>query len=179
MSGLLRSTQRRLRLAVALTCLFAGFAPGLYPGAAQAGPAPGACRPDTVHLRGAWGQARFRVEVADQPEVRARGLMHRDRLPAGSAMLFVFETTAPVAFWMKNTLIPLDMLFVDAEGRVSHIHRDAVPLDPTPIPSAGAVRYVLEINAGLTRAMGVTVGSELRHPSILQSGAVWPCEAEF
>ncbi len=134
------------------------------------------CRPDTVDLRGDWGQARFRVEVADDQAERAQGLMHRTHMSTGTGMLFVFQKTAPFTFWMENTLIPLDMLFVDESGRITHIHHNAVPLDRTPISSGGPVRYVLEINAGLSKAMGFSVGNELRHPSILQTSAIWSCE---
>lgn len=134
------------------------------------------CRSDTIHLRGDWGQARFRVEVADDEQERAQGLMHRSNLSPGAGMLFVFEETGPVSFWMKNTLLPLDMIFMDERGVISRIHPDAVPHDITPISGGSSVRYVLEINAGLSRAMGIAEGSEARHPSILQSGAVWPCE---
>ncbi|WP_127111863.1 DUF192 domain-containing protein [Shimia sediminis] len=135
-----------------------------------------ACREDTVHLRGDWGQAVFRVEVADTEEERAQGLMHRDSLSPSAGMLFVFQKTGPVSFWMENTLIPLDMLFVDETGQVTHIHPEAQPLDRTAIHSQGDVRYVLEIKGGLARAMGIVPGSALRHPSILQDGAVWSCE---
>ena len=145
----------------------------LLPGMVHAQPA---CREDTVHLRGAWGQALFRVEVADTEEERARGLMHREQMSSGAGMLFVFERTGPVSFWMENTLIPLDMLFVDEAGTVTHIHHQAQPMDRTPINSQGDVRYVLEINGGMAEAIGLTTGSELRHPSILQEGAVWSCE---
>ena len=134
------------------------------------------CREDTVQLRGDWGQAQFRVEVAASEAERAQGLMNREAMSRSAGMLFVFERTAPVSFWMENTLIPLDMIFVDETGRVSHIHHEAQPLDRTPVHSEGAVRYVLEINGGMARAMGISPGTELRHPSILQDSAVWSCE---
>lgn len=134
------------------------------------------CREDTLMLRGDWGQARFRVEVADSADERALGLMNRESMPSSAGMLFVFPETQPVGFWMKNTLIPLDMLFVDEGGTVARIHHKAIPLDPTPIASGGPVRYVLEINGGLAAAMGITEGSQIRHPAILQDGAVWSCE---
>lgn len=138
--------------------------------------AEAACREDTVLVRGDWGQARFRVEVAETPDERAKGLMGRDSMPSGAGMLFVFQKTGQVSFWMENTLIPLDMLFLDENGRIVRIHHKAVPLDRTPIPGGENVRYVLEINGGLSTLMGITKGSFLRHPSILQEGAVWPCE---
>ncbi|WP_372884344.1 DUF192 domain-containing protein [Shimia sp.] len=134
------------------------------------------CRAETLHLRGDWGMARLNVELADSAAERARGLMGRPAMPASSGMLFVFERTAPVAFWMKDTLIPLDMVFVDAGGRVTHVHHRAAPHDLTPIPSRGPVRYVLEVRGGLASALGLSVGTELRHPSISQAEAVWPCE---
>lgn len=133
------------------------------------------CRDDRVSLRGDWGEAHFRVEIADDEEERARGLMMREALSAGAGMLFVFEQSRPVSFWMENTLIPLDMIFVDEAGRVARVHENAVPGDRTLIPSGVPVRYVLEIGGGLARAFGIGQGTEMRHPSISQTGAVWPC----
>ena len=140
--------------------------------AAQAGES---CRDDRVSLRGSWGEAHFRVEIADDADARARGLMMRESLSRGAGMLFVFEESRPVSFWMENTLIPLDMIFVDESGTVIRVHDEAVPGDRTQIPSGGPVQYVLEINGGLARAMGIAAGSEMRHPSISAVTAVWPC----
>lgn len=134
-----------------------------------------ACRPDTVHLRGDWGEARFSVELADDARERQLGLMHRTEMSASSGMLFVYHQTRELSFWMKNTLIPLDMIFLDESGRVVKIHENARPLDLTSISSGAPARYVLEINAGMSRALGISVGSDLRHPSVLQHLAVWPC----
>ncbi|WP_417724996.1 DUF192 domain-containing protein [Salipiger sp.] len=139
-----------------------------------AAPAAAACRDDTVMLRGDWGGARFRVAVADDAAERARGLMFVEEMAPSTGMLFVYEREQPTAFWMKNTLIPLDMIFADAEGRVVSVHSDAVPHDETPIPSGGAVQYVLEINGGLAARMGIVSGSEMQHPAI--NGAAWPCD---
>ena len=88
-------------------------------------------------------------------------------------MLFVYETPQPVAFWMKNTLIPLDMLFFDPEGRLTRIQREAQPHDETPRPGGDNVRFVLEINGGLAETLGIDLGAELRHPAI--EGAAWSC----
>jgi uncharacterized protein len=135
------------------------------------------CRPDRVELRGPWGTAAFTVEVADTPESRALGLMNRPSMPRYSGMLFIFEPPpGRASFWMENTLIPLDMLFLDQEGRVSHVHHEARPLDRTPIHGGDAVMYVLEINGGMARRLGITEGSELRHPGIDPELAAWPCE---
>lgn len=137
--------------------------------------AAGECRSDRVEIRGDWGQAAFAVEVADTPQARSRGLMFRDRLARGAGMLFVYEGPQRASFWMKNTLIPLDMLFADRRGRVTRVHRDAVPGDLTAIEGGAAVFAVLEINAGLAQRYGIAEGSELRHPAFAQGPAAWPC----
>ncbi len=133
------------------------------------------CRDDAVHLRGDWGSARFSIEIADDDAERARGLMHRESMARSAGMLFVYDRPQPLSFWMRNTLIPLDMIFIDARGEVKHIHHQAIPLDETPIFGGDNLTTVLEINGGLARAMGITVGSEVRHPSFGQENAVWPC----
>nr|WP_242500457.1 DUF192 domain-containing protein [Tropicimonas sp. IMCC6043] len=133
------------------------------------------CADDRVDLRGSWGSARFAVELADDASERARGLMFRETLPRSAGMLFVYETPGRVSFWMKNTLIPLDMVFADAHGVVKHVHSRAVPGDLTPIPGGTDIRFVLEINGGLAEAMGIGPGSEMRHPAI-GAPAAWPCE---
>ncbi|MCC5988771.1 MAG: DUF192 domain-containing protein [Pararhodobacter sp.] len=135
-----------------------------------------ACREDTVHLRGDWGQARFSVELADTPDTRARGLMHRESLPRSAGMLFIFDRPDRAVFWMENTLIALDMLFVDPAGVVQHIHHQARPRDRTPIDGGENVLMVLEINGGLSSRLGIVPGSELRHPRLDPARAAWPCE---
>lgn len=135
------------------------------------------CQEDRVDLRGTWGQAGFTVEVAVTNRERAKGLMHRTNLPLGQGMLFVYPFAHEPAFWMKNTLIPLDIIFLSSEGRVTHIHENAQPGDLTPRSGGKDVRYVLEINGGLARRIGITPGSELRSPFVKQRIASWPCEA--
>ncbi len=134
------------------------------------------CREDTVLLRGPWGQARFTVEIADTPESRATGLMHRESLPRSAGMLFIFDRPDRAVFWMENTLISLDMLFIDPAGVVRHVHPRARPLDRTPIDGGENVLMVLEINGGLSERLGIGPGSELRHPRLNQDSAAWPCE---
>ncbi|WYK18157.1 DUF192 domain-containing protein [Roseovarius sp. W115] len=134
-----------------------------------------ACREDLVQLRGDWGQAQFTVEVADDPSERGQGLMHRDSLPPSAGMLFVYDKPDEVSFWMRNTLIPLDMIFVDAMGVVQHVHHEAVPLSEESIFGGDMIQYVLEVNGGLARAFGITQGTELRHPAIANAKAKWPC----
>ncbi len=133
------------------------------------------CSKDHVLLRGDWGQARFSIEVADNAESRARGLMHRESLPPMAGMLFVYPAPRQVGFWMKNTLIPLDMLFVDSTGTVTSLHHMAIPHDERPIFGDSDTIAVLEINGGLARRMGISAGTQLQHPAFDQDGAAWPC----
>lgn len=112
------------------------------------------------------GLHRIAVEVADTPEMRATGLMHREEMADDAGMLFDFGQLQPVSMWMKNTLIPLDMLFLREDGTIATIARNARPLDLTPIPSGEAVRYVLELNGGAAVAYGAKVGDRLEHPII-------------
>ena len=135
-----------------------------------------ACSPNTVALRGDWGQAQFQVEIADTHQERAQGLMHREHMPRMSGMLFLYDSPRPLAFWMRNTLIPLDVLVIAPNGEVLAIHKEAQPLDETLIPSNGKALAVLEINGGLAAQYGITVGSEMQHQVFDQAGAVWPCE---
>ncbi|MFS4579845.1 DUF192 domain-containing protein [Phaeobacter sp. C3_T13_0] len=134
-----------------------------------------ACRPDQVNLRGPWGQTQFTVEIADSVEERAQGLMHRQQLARSNGMLFVYETPQPASFWMKNTLIPLDILFIDSTGIVQHIHHRAIPGDLTPIPGGDNVFAVLEINGGLAALYGISTGTQLRHEVFSNTGAIWSC----
>lgn len=133
------------------------------------------CRVDSVTLRGEWGKARFSVEVADDTAERAKGLMHRRSLPLSAGMLFIYERPQPLNFWMRNTLIPLDLLFIDERGVVQKIHHSAKPLDETPIPGGDDLLSVLEINGGLSKRLGITEGSEIRHPAFASNTPAWPC----
>lgn len=135
----------------------------------------GECRPDLLEWRGDGGSARFTVELAETSEARSRGLMYRESLPRSEGMLFVYPSPQHASFWMKNTLIPLDMIFADAAGRVTVVHSNAIPGDETPIDGGDGVQFVLEINGGLAKRMGIAPGSELRHPAIDQAQAAWPC----
>jgi uncharacterized membrane protein (UPF0127 family) len=145
--------------------------------AGTAAAAGGACRDDMVHLRGPGGEAAFRVEVADSVAERAQGLMHRERLATSAGMLFVYPEPQSVGFWMKNTLIPLDMIFMDATGTVQRIGHEAQPHDTRPVKGGDGIQTVLEINGGLSRKIGIEPGWQLRHPAVDQDAAAWPCEA--
>lgn len=132
------------------------------------------CAEDKVTIKGAWGQASFTVEVADDNQERAKGLMFVDTMPTLAGMLFVYERPQSVSFWMKNTLIPLDMLFAAPDGEILKIHENAVPGDLTPIPGGDGVQMVLEINGGLSRRLGVVAGDVMQHPSFGLE-AILPC----
>jgi uncharacterized membrane protein (UPF0127 family) len=134
------------------------------------------CAPDVLDLRDGDSTLRFTTEVVDTEASRAQGLMHRDAMPRFSGMLFVYPEPGPVAFWMRNTRIPLDMLFFDAAGRLTRIHENAVPFDETAIPGGNDVLFVLEINGGMARELGIELGAELRHPAVDPELAVWPCD---
>jgi uncharacterized protein len=121
------------------------------------------------------GGARFTIEIADTAAERALGLMNRPSMRKSAGMLFIYETPQPVAFWMKNTLIPLDMIFMDAHGTVVTVAANARPHDETPIPGGSAIQYVLEINGGLAHALGITPGVSMAHPSIAKGTAALPC----
>lgn len=142
-----------------------------------AGPAAAACAPDVAEFRWPGGAARFTIEIADDAAERAQGLMNRQALPRGAGMLFIYDQPQPVAFWMKNTLIPLDMIFIRADGQVGAVHAMAVPGDETSIPGPEDTLMVLEINGGLAGRLGLGEGAELRHPALDQDAALWPCAA--
>lgn len=152
---------------------FALLGLGLVPGTAWA---EAACTPARLDLRLAEGRESFAVEVADDPQERAQGLMFRTEMPAASGMLFVYDSPRRVGFWMKNTLIPLDMVFADATGTVTRVHEGAVPGDLNPIDGGEGVQFVLEINAGLASRLGIAPGAQLRHPAIPAENAAWPCD---
>lgn len=142
---------------------------------AQAGFAFAGCSEDEIRLRGDWGQARFGIELADNAALRSKGLMHRESLPRSRGMLFAYEAAAEVAFWMRNTLISLDMLFIDEAGVVTKIHHRAQPLSEDLIRSDGEVIAVLEIGGGLAALYGMSVGTQVQHPTFNQARAAWPC----
>jgi uncharacterized protein len=143
--------------------------------AAVGGVASAQCSDNTVWIRGDFGQARFAVEIADDESERALGLMNRPEMAASAGMLFIYPSPRSLAFWMRNTLIELDMLFVDQTGVIRNIHERAIPLDETPIFGGDDLTHVLEINGGLAARLGIKVGDQMRHPSFRQSDAAWAC----
>jgi uncharacterized membrane protein (UPF0127 family) len=137
------------------------------------------CTPGMVELRSAAGTVmRFTVELADDEAERALGLMNRAQMASSAGMLFAYQNPQHSYFWMKNTLIALDMIFADATGTVTHVHSNAKPLDTTPIDGGDNVTYVLEINGGLAKRLGLAEGAVMRSAVMDQTQAVWPCTAE-
>ena len=119
--------------------------------------------------RGPWveiGGERYSIEVADDDAERERGLMFRDAMPANHGMLFIHEREEPQAYWMKNTRIPLDILYFDDTRRLVSQQRDVPPCSLgdqcPPYPSAAPARYVLELNAGQAARLKLETGAELR-----------------
>ena len=108
----------------------------------------------------------FRIEIARTPREHSQGLMFRRRLAADAGMLFVYEPPRPVSMWMRNTYIPLDMIFIAPTGRITHIVERTVPLSMENIPSRGTVRAVLELNAGTVARMGIQPGQIVATPAL-------------
>ena len=136
-------------LFVALWALLAGFVPAHAAGQA------------TIEIVSKSGVHAFSVELATNDEERERGLMFRKELPEGQGMLFDFKTEQPVSFWMHNTYISLDMMFIRGDGRISHIAENAKPLSDDLIPSNGPVRAVLEVIAGTAAKLGIAPGDRV------------------
>ncbi len=142
----------------------AGLAVALLVASAPVGGRAGGLATSELTVVGASGSHRFLVELADDDRSRARGLMFRRSLPADGGMLFDFGRDQPVSMWMKNTLIPLDMLFIDRRGVIVNLHQRAVPHSLVPISSAGRVRAVLELNGGTVGRLEIKPGDRVLHP---------------
>jgi len=143
--------------------------PGLPPlTAAWAQPQPMLPQSDLV-IQTASGPKKFRVELADNDQSRARGLMFRTQMAPDAGMLFDFKQEGPASFWMRNTLLPLDMLFIRADGTIHHIHQRAIPHDETGIDSNGPVQAVLELNGGTVQRLGIKPGDKVEHPIFAKS----------
>lgn len=126
-----------------------------------------ACSADNrIVINSANGDHAFTVDVVDTEETRRRGLMFVEQLAPDAGMLFDFKGSQPVSFWMVNTLIPLDMIFIRADGVIANVHVNARPGDPTSIPSDGPVQFVLEIPGGRSVELGIKAGDTAEHPRI-------------
>ena len=121
----------------------------------------GAAGQDTIEIVTRSGVHAFAVELATTEEERERGLMYRKQLPDGHGMLFDFHGEQPVSFWMHNTYLPLDMIFIQGNGRVLRVAENAQPMSDALIPSGGPVRAVLEVIAGTARKFGIAAGDRV------------------
>lgn len=115
------------------------------------------------------GTERFIIEIADEQSEREVGLMYRTDLPQNQGMLFDFGTDRMVTMWMRNTPLSLDMVFIDRSGRVVRVAENTTPYSSSIISSQGAVRYVLELNAGVAAAKGIRAGDMVKHPLITKN----------
>ena len=150
-----------LTLILATFLSIAGFLPG-------AGTSLAAMPTDAEPLviETAQGPVSFSVELALTPDDRSTGLMHRETMAADHGMLFRFDQVREVLMWMKNTPLPLDMLFIDDGGTLVGIAKDTTPFSENIIASPGPVLYVLELNAGTAERQGIRVGDKVRHRAI-------------
>ncbi len=118
----------------------------------------------TLEIASTTGVHVFSVEIAENEAERAKGLMFRKELPEGKGMLFDFHREQDVSFWMQNTYIPLDMLFIRGDGRILNIVENTEPLSTRNIPSGGPVRAVLEVIGGTARKLGIAPGDRVASP---------------
>ena len=121
--------------------------------------------PDPLIVETRDGERRFSIEVADSDAERAAGLMFRRTMPDDRAMLFVFETTRRLSFWMQNTPMPLDLIFIDEDGIVLAI-LPGIPFSTASIGPSEDARFVLEVKSGIAQRNGISPGDRLRHPRI-------------
>lgn len=124
-------------------------------------PAPVAL--ETLTIDSARGSLTFKVEIADDEAERQKGLMYRTSLAPDAGMLFIWDKAAPRAFWMRNTYIPLDIIYIGAGGQIVSIAAMTEPFNETPIPSEGPALAVLEIAGGRAAELGIAIGDRVRH----------------
>jgi len=150
-----------LRGAAALVLLFSAFA-GCRPAeAVRASQAAAAADTIPLNIHTAKAVRAFRVEVARTPEEQSRGLMYRTALAPDAGMIFPFDPPRPASFWMRNTYIPLDMLFIRADGTIAVIAANTTPLSLAPVESGEPVAAVLEIAGGQSAALGIHEGDRV------------------
>jgi uncharacterized membrane protein (UPF0127 family) len=146
-------------LVLTLACCTTQKAAPLADAGSQAG-APAADRiPVAIDVDGK--QVVFQSEVADEPAERQRGLMFREHMADDQGMIFLFSEEEQQSFWMKNTLIPLDMIFIRADRTILGVVEDATPQTTTPRAVPGASQFVLEINGGVARRLGIRAGQRV------------------
>jgi len=159
-----------LRLLSLLALLTAAAVPAaaqtLVPAPAPAEAVATPDRGDSAVLVTAGGAYTFTVEIADDPIERARGLMFREEMARDHGMLFDFGGEGHRDFWMKNTPLSLDIIFIRGDGTVDSIAAATTPFSTASIPSDGPARFVLEVNAGVAEEIGLAPGDRLLHPRV-------------
>jgi uncharacterized membrane protein (UPF0127 family) len=148
-----------------LLALF-GFLALACPIGAEAAPPPSGLPVETITIDTKSGPHSFSVEVAADEESREKGLMYRMAMAPDAGMLFDFHTPQLVSFWMENTVLPLDMLFVRADGTIARIKENATPYSRENIPSGEPIEVVIELNGGRAAALGITEGAHVHAPNL-------------
>jgi uncharacterized membrane protein (UPF0127 family) len=143
-----------------------GFLALALPGVVQAAASQPALPVETITIDAKAGPHPFSVEVAADDESREKGLMYRMTMAPDAGMLFDFHTPQLVSFWMENTVLPLDMLFVRADGTIARIKENATPYSRENIPSGEPVEFVIELNGGRAAALGITEGARVHGPHL-------------
>lgn len=134
-----------------------------------------ACPQDKIDIRTSAGViSTYSIEIADDAAERAKGLMFREEMALDHGMYFVYPSGRPVAFWMKNTPLPLDIIYINERGIICSIAADTTPYSEEALPSGCAAQTVLELNAGEAEAAGIRVGAPVRHPAVARPA--WKCE---
>ncbi|WP_404480484.1 DUF192 domain-containing protein [Novosphingobium sp. BL-52-GroH] len=157
----------RSSLAAALVLAFAACSQGGPDATAKPSASQAAVHPESglrvipLKVKSANGAHAFRVEVATSAQEQAKGLMFRTQMGADEGMIFVNNPPRRAAFWMRNTVIPLDILFIGTDHRVLNIAANAVPYDETPLPSDGVTAGVLELNGGRAAQLGIKAGDKV------------------
>jgi uncharacterized membrane protein (UPF0127 family) len=154
----MRLSAQKARGAVGLAAILLVAATLGFVGAIGAARAAGEA---TIEIVSKTGVHPFTVELATTDAERERGLMFRQSMPEGHGMLFDFQVDQPVSFWMRNTFISLDMIFISGDGRVVRVAENATPMSDALIPSGRPVRGVLEVVAGTARKLGIAAGDRV------------------
>ena len=135
-----------------------------------------ACLEDKIYIKAYSGVVVFSLELAKTLSEKQKGLMGREKLNERSGMLFLYDNPHQVAFWMKNTIIPLDIIFISSSGKINHIHHNAKPFSTRSISGGFDIPAVLEINGGMAKLEGIKIGDTVKHPFFSQFDPIWPCE---
>jgi uncharacterized membrane protein (UPF0127 family) len=146
----------RMKVVLLVSLWLAGAAAAFDPGAAPP------VEPLTIETA-AGTKHEFRIEVVKEEKARNRGLMFRHELAEDGGMLFDYGTPQPLSFWMKNTYISLDILYIDARGTILNIAASTTPLSLQPLPSSGPARAALEVRGGTAARLGIKPGDRVRH----------------